>query len=257
MKIHPTAIVSPDTYIGEGVEIGAYSVVGSGVRLGNNTVIASHVVIEDDTDIGENCQISQFSSIGGIPQDLKFQGEKTKVIIGSYNKIREFVTINRATSADIGLTKIGDHNLIMAYCHIAHNCQLGNKIVMANGSNLAGHVLVEDYAIIGGLTGVHQFTRLGAHCMIGGASAVSRDVPPFLTVSGNRARLYGLNLIGMKRRGFQEETIKALKIAYRKIFRSGMLLSQAMEQVRKEGNDIPEVRHLLDFIQASKRGVCR
>lgn len=257
MKIHPTAIVSPDTYIGEGVEIGAYSVVGSGVRLGNNTVIASHVVIEDDTDIGDNCQISQFSSIGGIPQDLKFQGEKTKVIIGSYNKIREFVTINRATSADIGLTTIGDHNLIMAYCHIAHNCQLGNMIVMANGSNLAGHVLVEDYAIIGGLTGVHQFTRLGAHCMIGGASAVSKDVPPFVTVSGNRARLYGLNLIGMKRRGFPEETIKALKIAYRKIFRSGMLLSQAMEQIRKEGSDIPEVRHFLDFIQASKRGVCR
>ena len=257
MKIHPTAIVSPDTHIGEGVEIGPYSIIGCGVRLGNNTVIASHVVIEDGTDIGENCQISQFSSIGGIPQDLKFQGEKTKVIIGNYNTIREFVTINRATSADIGLTTIGDHNLIMAYCHIAHNCRLGNKIVMANGSTLAGHVLVEDYAVIGGLTGIHQFTRLGAHCMIGGASGVSKDVPPFLTVSGNRARLYGLNLIGMKRRGFQEETIRALKIAYRKIFRSGMLLNQAMELVRKEGNDIPEVRHFLDFIQASKRGVCR
>src|SRR3989304_4284648 len=213
MKIHSTAIVSPDSYIGEGVEIGPYSVVGRDVRIGNNTAVASHVVIEDGSYIGENCQISQFSCIGGIPQDLKFSGEETRVVIGNYNNIREFVTINRATREDLGVTAIG------------------------------------------GLTGIHQFTRLGAHCMIGGASAVNRDVPPFVTVSGNHARLYGLNLIGMKRRGFKEETIKALKDAYRTIFRSGMLLNRAIEIVKKKG-DIPEVRHFLEFIQASKRGVC-
>ena len=257
MKIHPTAIVSPDSYIGEGVEIGPYSVIGRDVRIGNNTAVASHVVIEDGSHIGENCQISQFSCIGGIPQDLKFQGEETRVVIGNYNNIREYVTINRATREDLGVTTIGDHNLIMAYCHVAHNCQLGNRIVIANASHLAGHVLVEDYAVIGGLAGIHQFTRLGAHCMIGGASAVNRDVPPFVTVSGNHARLYGLNLIGMKRRGFKEETIKALKDAYRIIFRSGILLNRAIEIVEKEGNVIPEVRRFLEFIRASKRGVCR
>jgi UDP-N-acetylglucosamine acyltransferase len=257
MNIHSTAIVSPDACIEEGVGIGPYSVIGQGVRIGKNSTVASHVVIEDGAQIGENCRIFQFASIGGVPQDLKFKGEETRVTIGNYNVIREFVTIHRATSDDIGMTVIGDHNLIMAYCHVAHNCQLGNHIVMANASNLGGHVLIEDYAVLGGMTGVHQFTRLGTHCMVGGASAVSKDVPPFVTAWGNRAKLYGLNLIGMKRRGFNEATIKALKDAYRIIFRSGMLLSRAVERVRAETEDCPEIRHFLEFIQASKRGVCR
>lgn len=257
MTVHPTAIVSPDARIGEGVEIGAYSVIGPGVQVGKNTTIRSHVVIEDGAQIGENCRISQFASIGGVPQDLKFRGEDTRVIIGNDNIIREFVTIHRATSDDIGMTVIGDHNLIMAYCHVAHNCRVGNHTVIANASNLGGHVLVEDYAVLGGMTGVHQFSRIGAHSMIGGASAVSKDVPPFVTAWGNRAKLYGLNLIGMKRRGFNEATIKALKDAYRIIFRSGMLLSRAVERVRAEVEDCPEIRHFLEFIQASKRGVCR
>lgn len=257
MKIHPTAIVSPDANIGEGTTIGAYSIIGRQVRIGSNTVVASHVVIEDGTLIGENCQISQFSCIGGIPQDLKFKGEVTRVVIGNFNNIREFVTINRATSDDIGVTMIGDRNLIMAYCHVAHNCHLANNIVLANGTNLAGHVIIEDYAVVGGLTGVHQFTHIGAHSMIGGASAVNKDVPPYVTASGNHAKLYGLNLIGMKRRGFSAEALQALKDSYRIIFRSSMLLSQAIAQVRNDVPDFVEVRHFLDFIQKSKRGVCR
>jgi UDP-N-acetylglucosamine acyltransferase len=257
MNIHPTAIVSPDVNIGEGATIGAYSVIGRQVRIGSNTAISSHVVIEAGTEIGENCQISQFSCIGGVPQDLKFKGEITRVVIGNFNNIREFVTINRATVDDIGVTMIGDHNLIMAYCHVAHNCHLANNIVLANGTNLAGHVIIEDYAVVGGLTGVHQFTHIGAHSMIGGASAVNKDVPPYVTASGNHARLYGLNLIGMKRRGFSAEVLQALKDSYRIIFRSSMLLSQAIAQVRNDVPDFVEVRHFLDFIQKSKRGVCR
>ena len=257
MKIHPTAIVSPDAYIGEGATIGPYSIIGRQVRIGCSTAISSHVVIEDGTEIGENCQIAQYSCIGGVPQDLKFKGEITKVVIGNFNNIREFVTINRATREDIGVTMVGDHNLIMAYCHVAHNCHLKNNIVLANGTHLAGHVIVEDYAVVGGLTGVHQFTHIGAHSMIGGASAVNKDVPPYVTASGNHARLYGLNLIGMKRRGFSAEVLRALKDTYRIIFRSSLLLSQAFDQVRTDVPDFIEVRNFLDFIQQSKRGVCR
>ena len=257
MNIHPTAIVSPHAHLEEGVEVGPYTIIGADVHIGKNTIIGPHVVVEDQTDIGEECRISQFSSLGGAPQDLKFKGEKTRLIIGNHNTIREFVTINRATSADIGTTIIGDHNLLMAYCHVAHNCKLGNRIVMANAATLAGHIHVEDYAIIGGLTGVHQFTRIGAHCIIGGASAVTKDVPPYVMVAGNHAKPYGLNLIGMKRRGFKEETIKALKEAYRLIYRSSLLLSGAIERIKNEFADAPEVRHFVDFIQKSERGIIR
>jgi UDP-N-acetylglucosamine acyltransferase len=257
MQIHPTAIVSPDAVIGEGSSIGAYTIIGRQVRIGDDTAIASHVVIEDGTVIGSNCQVSQYSCIGGIPQDLKFKGEITRVVIGDFNNIREFVTINRATSEDIGVTQIGDHNLIMAYCHVAHNCLLRNNIVLANGTNLAGHVIVEEYAVVGGMTGVHQFTHIGAHSMIGGASAVNKDVPPYVTASGNHAKLYGLNLIGMKRRGFSVQTLQALKDSYRIIFRSNLLLSEAVAQVRRDVPDFLEVRHFIDFIEQSKRGVCR
>jgi len=257
MNIHPTAIVSHKARIEEGVEIGPYSIIDSDVRIGKNTIIGPHVVIKAHTDIGEGCRFFQFSSIGEVPQDLKFKGEETKVIIGSHNTIREFVTIHRATTEDTGVTIIGDHNLIMAYCHVAHNCKLGNHIVMANAANLGGHVHVEDFAIISGLTGIHQFTRIGAHCIIGGASAVNKDIPPFVTASGNFAKLYGLNLIGLKRRGFKEETIMALKEAYKIIFRSSLLLSDALERVGREIDDIPEVRHLIDFIRNSERGICR
>ncbi len=257
MNIHSTAIVAPDAELGEGVEIGPYSIIGKEVKIGRHTIIGPHAVIDDFTQIGENCHIFQFASIGAPPQDLKFAGEKTSVVIGNFNTIREFVTIHRSTTADIGVTVIGDHNLIMAYCHVAHNCKLGNNIVMSNGATLGGHTHIEDYAIIGGLTGVHQFSRIGAHCIVGGASGVNKDVPPYTTAAGNHAKLFGLNLIGLKRRGFSEETINALKKAYRILFRSHLLLNAAIEKVEAEVEDFPEVRHFVKFIKESERGVCR
>ncbi len=257
MKIHPTAIVAPEAQLAEGVEIGPYSIIGSDVVIGKNTVIGPHTVIDDYTRIGEGCRIFQFCSIGAPPQDLKFGGEKTRVVIGNFNTIREFVTIHRSTSADIGVTILGDHNLIMAYCHVAHNCKLGSHIIMSNVATLAGHIHVEDYAIISGLSGVHQFTRIGAHSFIGGASGVARDVPPYTLANGNHAKLFGLNLIGLQRRNFSEQTIKALKDAYKIVFRSDLLLEAALEKAQKEVEDLPEVRHFLAFIKNSERGVCR
>ena len=257
MNIHSTAIISPDAQLEEGVEIGPYVVIGSDVKIGKNTVIGPHTVIDDYVHIGEGNRIFQFCSIGAPPQDLKFGGEKTRVIIGNCNTIREFVTIHRATTADIGVTIIGDNNLLMAYVHIAHNCKLANNIVMVNYAGLAGHIHVEDYAIIGGLTGIHQFCRIGAHCIIGGASAVVKDVPPYTLVQGNHAKLFGLNLVGLKRRNFSEKTIKAIKDDYQIIFRSDLLLEAALKKAQDEVEDIPEVNHLIKFIKESTRGVCR
>ncbi|MCX5849105.1 MAG: acyl-ACP--UDP-N-acetylglucosamine O-acyltransferase [Deltaproteobacteria bacterium] len=255
--IHPTAIVSPDAQLEEGVEVGPYAIIGSDVKIGKNTIIGPHAFIDDYTHIGESCHIFQFCSIGAPPQDLKFGGEKTRVVIGNFNTIREFVTIHRSTAADIGVTIIGDHNLIMAYCHVAHNCKLGNRIIMSNAAALAGHVHIEDYAIVGPMTGVHQFCRIGGHCMIGGASAVVKDVPPYTLAQGNHAKLFGLNLIGLKRRNFSENTIRALKEAYRIIFRSDLILEAAVKKAQDEIENIPEVNHFIKFIQESERGFCR
>jgi UDP-N-acetylglucosamine acyltransferase len=257
MKIHPTAIIASDANLEEGVEVGPYSIIGSDVKIGRNTVIGPHTVIDNFTQIGENCHIFQFCSIGAPPQDLKYRGEKTRVIIGNFNTIREFVTIHRSTTADIGVTMIGDHNLIMAYAHVAHNCKLGNNVVMANAATLAGHVLVEDYAIISGLTGVHQFCRVGAHCMIGGCSAAVKDVPPYTIAQGNHAKLFGLNLIGLKRRNFPEKTIKAISEAYRIIFRSKLRLEDAIKKAESEVEDLPEANHFIKFIKEAERGICR
>jgi acyl-[acyl-carrier-protein]--UDP-N-acetylglucosamine O-acyltransferase len=257
MKIHPTAIIAPDAQLEEGVEIGPYSIIGADVKIGENTIIGPHTVIDNYTHIGEGCNIFQFCSIGAPPQDLKFGGEKTRVVIGNFNTIREFVTINRATSADIGMTIIGENNLLMAYVHIAHNCKLGNNIIMANTATLAGHVHVEDHAIISGLTGIHQFCRIGAHCMIGGVSAVVKDIPPYTLAQGNHAKLFGLNIIGLKRRGFPEKSIKAITEAYRIIFRSSLLLDAAIKKVESEVEDLPEVHNFIKFIKESERGVCR
>lgn len=257
MKIHPTAIIASDANLEEGVEIGPYVIIGSDVKIGKNTVIGPHTVIDNFTQIGENCHIFQFCSIGAPPQDLKYRGEKTRVVIGNFNTIREFVTIHRSTTADIGVTMIGDHNLIMAYAHVAHNCKLGNNIVMANAATLAGHVLVEDYAIISGLTGVHQFCRVGAHCMIGGCSAAVKDVPPYTIAQGNHAKLFGLNLIGLKRRNFPEKTIKAISEAYRIIFRSKLRLEDAIKKAESEVEDLPEANHFIKFIKEAERGICR
>jgi UDP-N-acetylglucosamine acyltransferase len=257
MKIHPTAIIAPDAQLEEGVEIGPYSIIRADVKIGKNTIIGPHTIIDNYTHIGEGCNIFQFCSIGAPPQDLKFGGEKTRVVIGNFNTIREFVTINRATSADIGMTIIGENNLLMAYVHIAHNCKLDNNIVMVNAASLAGHVHIEDHAIIGGLTGIHQFCRIGAHCIIGGASAVSKDVPPYTIAQGNHAKLFGLNLIGLKRRNFPEKSIKAIAEAYRIIFHSQLLLDAAIKKAEAEVEDLPEVRNFIKFIKESERGVCR
>ena len=257
MKIHPTAIISADAQLEDGVEIGPYTIIGSDVKIGKNTVIGPHTVIDNFTHIGENCHIFQFCSIGAPPQDLKFGGEKTRVIIGNFNTIREFVTIHRSTTADIGVTMIGDQNLIMAYAHVAHNCKLGSHIVMANAATLAGHVLVEDHAIISGLTGVHQFCRVGAHCMVGGCSAAVKDVPPYTIAQGNHAKLFGLNLIGLKRRGFSDRTIKAISDVYRIIFRSKLRLKDAIKKAEAEVEDVPEAKHFIKFIKEAERGICR
>jgi UDP-N-acetylglucosamine acyltransferase len=209
------------------------------------------------TEIGEGCHIFQFASIGSIPQDLKFKGEKSHVVIGKKNTIREYVTVHRGTEPGGGVTKIGDHNLLMAYVHVAHDCQIGSHVILANAATLAGHITVQDYAVIGGLTGVHQFVRIGRHAIIGGASAVPQDIPPFVSAVGNRAKLYGLNTVGLKRHGFSDEQMASLKTAYKIMFRSKLSMKEAVENIRKELAHSPEAQELATFVETSERGVCR
>ena len=255
--IHPTAIVHPKAELDQGVEIGPYSIITDCVRIGRDTRISSHVTIEGITEIGKNCEVYPFTSIGTPPQDLKYKGERSKVIIGDNNTIREFVTVNRASSHGTGETRIGNSNFLMAYCHIAHDCIIWNNVVMANAATLAGHIEIEDFAVIGGMVAIHQFVRIGEFSFIGGASAVAKDVPPYLMAVGDRAKLFGLNTTGLKRNNFSETAINKLKKAYKTIFRSGLTLKSALEKVRLEITDSKEVDNLVDFIQGSERGVCR
>ena len=256
--IHPTAIVDSKAEMGEGVEIGPYSVIEKDVIIGEGTKIGPHVVIREGTRIGKRCQISQFASIGEAPQAFAYRGEKTSLLIGDQNIFREFVTIHRGTVPGGGKTVIGNNNYFMAYSHVAHDCNIGNQVVMANGATLAGHILIEDHAIIGGLSAVHQFCQIGTHAFISGLTGVSLDIPPYMLASGSRAKLFGLNLVGLKRHHFSEETLKALKKAYRIIFRSGLTLEKALKKVEEdEISRTPEVQHLLHFIQNSKRGISR
>jgi UDP-N-acetylglucosamine acyltransferase len=256
--IHPTAIIDSKADIGEGVEIGAYCVIEKGVSISEGTKIGPHVVIREGTRIGKQCQISQFASIGEAPQFSGYKGEKTFLQIGDHNIIREFVTLHRGTVKGGGKTVIGNENFIMAYSHVAHDCQIGSQVVMANGATLAGHILIEDFAIIGGLSAIHQFCRVGAYAIIGGITGVILDIPPYTKAQGDRAKLFGLNTVGLKRANFSEETLKALKKAYRIIFRSGLTLEKAMKQVGEEEiSQTPEVQHFLQFIQGSKRGITR
>ncbi len=255
--IHKTAIVDPNAELGKEVTVGPYSIIGPKVKIGANTRIDSHVIIKGPTEIGERCTIFPFASIGDIPQDLKFKGGETKLIIGNDNIIREYVTINRGTEEGGGVTVIGDHNFFMAYAHIAHDCIINNHVIMANGATLAGHIEIEDHAIIGGLVAIHQFVKIGRNSFIGGCSAVPQDVPPFCLAVGNRARLYGLNLTGLKRNNFTNQTIKRLKDAYRILFRSGLTLNEAIKQIQQKITDSPEVNHLIEFIKKSKRGILR
>ena len=256
--IHPTAIVDPKAEIAEGVEIGPYSVIEKDVVIGERTKIGPHVVIREGTQIGKQCHIFQFSSIGEAPQAFAYKGEKTYLLIGDQNIFREFVTIHRGTVPGGKKTIIGNNNYFMAYAHVAHDCQIGNHVVMANGATLAGHILIEDHATIGGLSAVHQFCQIGTHAFLSGLTGVSLDIPPYTLASGSRARLFGLNLVGLKRHHFSEETLRALKKAYRLIFRSGLTMEKAVKQVKEDSiSQMPEVQHLLQFIQNSKRGICR
>lgn len=257
MEIHPTAIVHPKAKIAPGVKIGPYSLIGEHASIGKDTRIDSHVIVEGWTEIGERCHIFPFVSIGGPPQHMRYKGEPTRVVIGNDNVIREFVTIHRATAEGGGETVLGQGNFIMAYSHIAHDCRVGNRVIMANASTLAGHIDVEDFAIVGGLVAIHQFVRVGCYAIIGGASGVPKDVPPYMCAAGNRAKLFGLNTVGLKRHGFPEATMSALKKAYRILFRSHLTLNKAMEGVEAEVPDLPEIRHLLAFLKSSKRGICR
>ncbi|MEW6584315.1 MAG: acyl-ACP--UDP-N-acetylglucosamine O-acyltransferase [Nitrospirota bacterium] len=255
--IHPTAIVDPRAEIDEGVLIGPFSVIGDGARIKRGSKLHSHVIIEGDTEIGENCVIYPYTSIGLPPQDLKYKGEKTGVRIGNNNTIREYITVHRASVGGEGLTVIGDNNFLMAYVHIAHDCRIGSGVALANVATLAGHVLVEDHAVIGGLVAVHQFTRIGAYAMVGGFSGVGQDIPPYMIASGARAKLFGLNKIGLKRHGFSDETIDELKKAYKILFREKHTLKEALKKIQQDLPYSDEIKHLIEFIKENKRGICR
>lgn len=255
--IHPTAIIEPGARIGANVSIGAYSLIGPNVEIGDGTWIGPHVVINGHTRIGRENRIYQFASLGEVPQDKKYAGENTRLEIGDRNTIREFCTFNLGTAQDAGVTRIGNDNWIMAYVHIAHDCQVGNHTTFANNAQLAGHVHVDDWAILGGYTGVHQFCHIGAHIMTAVGTVVLQDVPPYLMAAGNSAQPYGINVEGLKRRGFTQESITALKRAYRTLYKSGLMLEEAKEKLAEDAKDAPDVQLFLDFLKVSKRGIIR
>ena len=253
-KVHPTAIVHPGAFIGANTEIGPFVTIGAQVRIGKDCRIGASTVIDGTTEIGDGNEIFPMASVGLIPQDLKFGGETTRLVIGNRNVIREFVTIHRGTAGGGGLTRIGDHNLFMAYAHVAHDCQVGNETIFANGATLAGHVLVEDYATVGAFSGVHQYCRVGRHAFIGGYSVVTKDALPFAKTVGNRARIYGVNTIGLVRRKFSPESIAKLRRAYRYLLHSNT--SRALAQIERDPSlKCDEVQYVLDFIRTSTRGV--
>jgi len=243
--------------IANNVQIGPYSVIGAEVEIGAGTVIGPHVVIKGPTQIGKDNRIFQFSSIGEDPQDLKFHGEQSRLVIGDRNTIRECVTMHRGTEEDSSLTQIGNDNLFMAYVHIAHDCVIGNHIIFANNATLAGHVIVEDYAILGGFTAVHQFTRLGSFCFTGFATALDRDVLPYFTVAGNRAKARGINKEGLVRKGFKTETIRALQDTFKILVKSRGTLKEKLERVSELATTHPEVKQVMDFLANSERGWTR
>jgi len=255
--IHPTAIIDKSASIGEAVSIGPYSIIGAEVQIAAGTIIGPHVVINGPTSIGQNNHIFQFASIGEVPQDKKYAGESTRLEIGDNNVIREYCTISRGTIQDQGVTRVGNDNWIMAYVHIAHDCQIGNNTIFANSATLAGHVTIEDYAILGGFTLVHQFCKVGAHCFTGMNSVISQDVPPYLMIAGHMAKPYGINTEGLKRRGFSSETLSALKKAYKIIYRSGNTLEKAIADLNELGKQYEDVNYLVKFLKNSTRGILR
>ncbi|MFU8819653.1 MAG: acyl-ACP--UDP-N-acetylglucosamine O-acyltransferase [Desulfurivibrio sp.] len=260
MNIHPTAVVDPAAELHETVAVGPYTIIGPGVRIGAGCEIGPHCVISGPTRIGSHNRIGPFATVGAPPQDLKYKGEPTELIIGDHNVIREYVSIHRGTPGGLGYTRLGDRNLLMAYVHIAHDCTIDNGVILANAVALAGHVSIHDRAIIGGMTAVQQFTRIGAFTYIGGMSGLSKDVPPYVVMAGVRGqmRVSGINRVGLKRAGFAAESIRGLHGAFKIIFRnSELLLADALERALAEYGDCPEVRHLVEFFQNSHHGVLR
>lgn len=255
--IHPTALVHPGAKLSTGVSVGAYSTIGEHVEIGEGTWIGSHVVIEGRTKIGAGNRIHHFASIGGVPQDKKYADEDTTVVIGDGNTIRECVTINRGTVQDAGSTRIGNDNWIMAYVHVAHDCQVGSHTIFANLTQLAGHVHVGDWAILGGMTAVHQFVHIGAHSFTGVGTRLLMDLPPYVTVSGEAAKPYGINSEGLRRRGFTSDAINGIKRAYRTLFRSGLSLEDAKRELAAQSESCPEVMLMVEFLASSGRGIVR
>jgi UDP-N-acetylglucosamine acyltransferase len=255
-QIHPSAIVDPHAAIDEGVQIGPFCIIGSDVKIAKNTKLYSNIVIDGDTTIGNDCEIFPFATIGLPPQCVQYKNEPTKVIIGHNNLIREYTSIHRASVNGDGTTIIGDNNFIMSYVHVAHDCKIGNNTVIANLASFAGHVQIGDFAVIGGTTAIHQFVRIGCHAMLGGFSGVFQDIPPYTLSSGARVKLYGLNIVGLKRHGFSSEKVSLLKKAYRILFMNELKLKDALIKVESELEQTLEIKTLLEFIKTSKRGIC-
>ncbi len=257
VTIHPTAVVEPGAELAEGVNVGAYALVGPQVRVGPRTSIGSHTILEGRTEIGADCRIGSHVIIGAPPQDVKYHGEPTRVIIGDRTLVREFATIHRASTGGSGVTTVGSEGFIMAYAHVAHDCQLADRVIIANQASLAGHVEIGRCAVIGGMTGIHQFVRVGDYAFLGACSAVLQDIPPYIKAYGNRAKPFGLNVVGLRRHGFSLEAIHALKQAYRLLFKSGLNTSQALAQLEQELSGCPEVRAFIDFVKRSRRGISK
>jgi UDP-N-acetylglucosamine acyltransferase len=255
--IHPTAHIDPSARIGSNVSVGAFSVIGADVEIGDGCRIGSHVVIEGPTVMGRENSIHSFAAIGGAPQDKKYAGEPTRLVIGDRNTFREYCTINRGTVGDSAETRIGNDNWIMAYVHIAHDCVVGNNTIFANAASLAGHCRVDDYAILGGFSLIHQFCQVGAHAFTAMGAAVNRDVPPFVVVAGTYAEPHGINSEGLRRRGFDAARISAIKRAYRTLYKSGLPLAEARAQLAEAATDAPDVKQMLDFIERSQRSLIR
>jgi len=253
-EIHPSAIIDATAEVGVGVLIGPWSIVGPGVRVGDGTTVGPSVLIERDTRVGEDCRLSKGAVLGTDPQDLKYAGERTFLSVGDRTVIREFATLNRGTAA-AGGTAVGNDCLLMAYTHVAHDCRLGDHVVLSNVVTMAGHVEIGNWAIVGGLTPIHQFVRIGEHAFVGGYSRMAKDVPPFCKAAGNPSKLYGLNSIGLERRGFSDDVRASLKKAYRLLFQSSLNVSQGIDQAQVELGHIPEVQTFLEFIRGSERGI--
>ncbi len=262
--IHATAVVDSKAELASDVVVGPYTVIGPNVKIGAGTKIGSHTVIEGCTTIGQENNFAHFAAIGGPPQDMKYRGEPTQLIIGDRNTVREFTTIHTGTTQDVGITRVGNDNWIMAYVHIAHDCQIGSNAIFASNAQIAGHVQVDDWAILGGMSGVHQFVRIGQHAMLGGASALVQDIPPFVIAAGDKASPHGINVEGLKRRGFSSETISALRQAYKVLYKEGLSFEEAKIEIQKmviaSASDAATSEKLAvfhDFIAASTRGIIR